>query len=52
MVRGKFKLESITRVSWSPTAQVFKFNAVCDNSTEENKRYAKYTPSGTVGDDC
>jgi hypothetical protein len=46
MVRGKFKLDSITRVSWSPTAQVFKFNAVCDNSTEENKRYAKYTPSG------
>jgi hypothetical protein len=48
MVRGKFVLNSITNHSWSPTAQTFNFGAVYDNTTEENKRFAKYTPSGTL----
>jgi hypothetical protein len=48
MVRGKFILQSIAKVSWSPTAQIFKFGAICDQATEENKRFAQYTPSGQV----
>jgi len=48
MVRGKFTLQSIQHHSWSPTAQTFKFGAVYDNGTEENKRYAKATPNGTL----
>ena len=48
MVRGKFTLQSVAKVSWSPTAQVFKFGAVHDTVTEENSRFAKYTPSGQL----
>ena len=48
MVRGKFTLQSITHHSWSPTAQTFKFGAIYDNSTEENRRYSKATPTGTL----
>lgn len=49
MVRGKFILQSITKHSCNySTAQTFEFGAVCDNSTEENKKFAKYTPSGTL----
>lgn len=47
MVRGKFTLASITSHSWG-TAQTFVFNAVHDTTTEENKKFAKYTPSGQL----
>ena len=46
MVRGKFTLNSITNHNYG--AQTFKFGAVYDNGTEENKRYAKATPSGQL----
>jgi hypothetical protein len=46
MVRGKFTLNAITNHSYG--AQTFKFGAVYDNGTEENKRYAKATPSGQL----
>lgn len=48
MVRGKFTLQSITHHSWSPTAQTFKFMAVYDTATEENARFAKATPNGSL----
>ena len=48
MVRGKFTLQSITQHNWSPTAQTFKFMAVHDTVTEENKRFTKSTPNGTL----
>jgi hypothetical protein len=48
MVRGKFLLRQIAKVSWSPTAQIFTFSAVMDSFTEENKKFAQYTPNGTL----
>lgn len=48
MIRGKFKLQSKAEVYWSPTLRVLEFGAVCNDSTEENKRFHKYTPSGTL----
>ena len=48
MVRGKFTLQSITQHHWSPTAQTFRFMAVHDTATEENKRFSKATPNGSL----
>lgn len=48
MVRAKFKLESITSHSGSPGAQTFNFTAQCADHIEENKRYHKYTPNGSL----
>lgn len=48
MVRGKFSLQSITQHSWSATAQTFKFMAIHDTATEENKRFSKATPNGSL----
>jgi hypothetical protein len=48
MVRAKFTLQSITNHSWSPSAQTFKFSAVYDQTTEENRRYSKATPNGSL----
>lgn len=48
MVRGKFTLQSITHHSWSPTAQTFKFGAIYDTTTEENRKFTKATPTGTL----
>lgn len=48
MVRGKFTLQSITQHSWSPTAQTFKFGAIYDTATEENRKFTKATPTGTL----
>ena len=47
MVRGKFTLQSVTKHSYG-NAQTFKFFAVHDTVTEENRKFAKYTPSGTL----
>jgi hypothetical protein len=46
MVRGKFTLNSTTNHSYG--GQTFNFSAVYDTGTEENKRFAKATPSGTL----
>jgi len=46
MVRGKFTLHSIQHHSYG--GQTFRFGAVYDNGTEENRRFAKATPSGTL----
>lgn len=40
------KLVSITSHNWSPETKTLEFNVVCDDGTEENKKFAKFTPSG------
>lgn len=45
--RCKLTLGEITQVSWSPTAKRYRFNAVCSDEVPENRRFAKFTPSGT-----
>lgn len=47
-VRAKFVCTSIKSVNWSPTLKVYGFSAVGDDGIPENKRYHKYTPSGTI----
>jgi len=48
MVRGKFKLDVITKYACG--TKCFNFNAVspADGEIEENAKYHKYTPSGKV----
>ncbi len=48
MVRGKFCVQSIKRFSYSQTAAEVTLSAVYDDGTEENRRYAKATPSGDI----
>lgn len=45
-VRAKFKLNSKTEYEYGPTK--LHFNAVCQDETEENRRFQKYTPSGEL----
>jgi len=47
MVRAKFKVESVTTFPGQVAVKI-TMRAICDNSTEENRRFAKYTPSGTL----
>ena len=47
MVRAKFKVASITSFP-GQQAKSFKLCAICDDTTEENRKFAKYTPSGTL----
>lgn len=47
-VRGKFRLSEITHLEYNETAKRLLFNAVCNDSTEENAKFHKYTPSGTI----
>jgi hypothetical protein len=46
MVRAKFKLSSIKQYEYG--GKQFEFSAVYDDGIEENKRYAKATPSGSL----
>lgn len=48
-VRAKFRCATEKRYSKTADAQRFyEFTAVYDDGTPENKRYAKYTPSGRL----
>lgn len=47
-VRAKFKVQSIKRVAWSPTAVVIQLSPEYDTRTPEDLRYAKTTPSGSI----
>jgi len=47
-VRGKFKLNEVTHVEYSADARKLRFGAVCNNNTEENAKFHKYTPSGEI----
>lgn len=46
MVRAKFQVQSIKKLQWGAT--ILGLSAVYDDGIEENKRYAKATPSGTL----
>lgn len=47
-VRGKFKLIESTQVEYNPDVRKLKFQAVCNDGTEENEKFHKYTPNGEV----
>ncbi len=47
-VRGKFKLVESTQVDYNADVRRLKFQAVCNDGTEENAKFHKYTPSGEV----
>ena len=47
-VRAKFRVNKITKVDWNSVVTVVNMTAVSDDSIEENKRYHKYTPSGSL----
>lgn len=51
-VIAKFRLDSITEHYWNRDTKTLKFSAVCDDGIEENKRFAKYTPSGSFEMAC
>lgn len=48
MVRGKFTLIKSTELSFSKTIRILEFTAVSNDNTEENTKFHKYTPSGTI----
>lgn len=43
-VRAKFRVDSV--VSYEGEAKTVNLRAINDNSTEENRRFTKYTPYG------
>ena len=46
MIRAKFQVEFVTDYGNGNCAIHLK--AICDSVTEENARFTKYTPSGTM----
>jgi hypothetical protein len=48
MVRGKFQVTKVAQVNWSKDARIVSLMAVMDQSTEENRRFSKATPSGSI----
>jgi hypothetical protein len=47
-VRGKFKLVESTQVDWNKDARKLKFQAACNDGTEENAKFHKATPTGEI----
>ncbi len=47
-VRGKFQVQTITSNFWNKDSKTIKLAAVYDDGVEENARYAKATPSGSI----
>lgn len=52
MVRAKFRLSSITQNYYNKDDRKLSFSAVQDDGTDENARFAKFTPSGTLDMVC
>lgn len=48
MVRGKFRVQSIKRFQWSPTAVEITLGCEYDQSIAEDQRYSKATPQGSI----
>lgn len=48
MVRGKFQVNKVSQVNWNKDVRVIELQALMDSTTEENRRFAKFTPSGTI----
>jgi hypothetical protein len=52
-VRAKFRCVAVTRTSYSPAEEdklprQFVFQAIYDETIPEDRRYAKYSPSGEL----
>lgn len=48
MVRGKFMVTEVTEMHWSKDARKVVMTPQYDNSIEEDRRYAKATPTGRI----
>lgn len=48
VVRAKFRVTSIKRVSHNPDACAVEMTPVSADEVEENQRFHKYTPSGKL----
>ena len=48
MVRGKFQLTNITHNHWNAESKTLRFMTIYDASIEEDKKFAKATPTGTI----
>jgi hypothetical protein len=46
--RAKFRCTSMKVTEYNASAREYAFNAVCQDETEENKRYHRYSPSGSL----
>lgn len=46
MVRAKFRVTKLTQ--YTPTQFEVTLSALMDDKTEENRRYHKYTPQGSI----
>lgn len=47
-VRAKFKCLSVKSNAWNSAAKEYEFGAEYDTSIEEDRRFSKATPSGSV----
>ena len=47
-VRGKFKLTEVTELEWNRTARKLHLHAVCNDGTEENEKFHRATPGGSI----
>lgn len=47
-VRGKFRVNEVTQVEWNRDARRIQFLAVCNDGTEENEKFHRYTPVGNI----
>lgn len=47
-VRGKFRVHEITQVEWNRDARKIHLNAVCNDGTEENEKFHRFTPTGAI----
>lgn len=45
-VRAKFQVQGIKKTSWG--GSIFEMGAIYDQTIEEDRRYAKATPSGKL----
>lgn len=45
-VRAKFRCTSVESFGGGASQRIYRFNAVSDSTVPEDRRYAKYTPSG------
>jgi hypothetical protein len=43
---AKMQLAEVHEFYWDKMSRRYVFQAVCDDGTPENQRFAKYTPSG------
>ena len=47
-VRGKFQVIKKAKVNWNADVEIVTLQAVCQDDTEENRRFHKYSPQGSI----